>query len=289
MIRFLKQFLLQSKNDTSVQQFQADGYLPWTKGYVDHKWQQINEAINSDEILQIFRNQSQLPPKFGWRLDERIIEYSWLLSQLELRPRRLFDAGSALNFELILKRLHELGRNVTIMTLEPEQQAYWKLKVSYQYGDLRQTPFQDEWFDEIVSVSTLEHIGFDNTFYGSNAKPESGNYIQAVNELWRILKPNGVLYITLPYGEADDIIINGKVFARQFNADMLDRLLGCLKTDSKHSVFYRYTADGWILSEQSSCDDLHYFNIHTQQNYDEDVAAAARAVCCIRAIKPELL
>jgi SAM-dependent methyltransferase len=288
MMRSLRKQLVKFKRSqapTPLEKFEAGGYLPWTFGYEVYKWTAIMGAVTSSDTLDLFAKKKQLPHRFGWRIDERIVEYTWLISHMQSEFKHLLDAGSVLNFKPIIQHIHQLERDITIMTLEPELHAYWQLKVSYQYGDLRQIPFRDKWFDEIVSISTLEHIGFDNTFYGADTESEYGDYTQAVDELWRILKTNGTLYITLPYGQADDIIIDGKVFARQFNAEMLERLLSHLKTDNWDIVFYRYTADGWILSEQVDCDDLHYFNIHQQPEYDIDVAAAARAVCCIRAVK----
>ncbi len=112
-----------------------------------------------------------------------------------------------------------------------------------------------------------------------------GDYLQVVAELWRILAKNGTLYITVPYGQADDIVINDEIFARQFDADMLNQLIQNLDTTDVDIVYYRYTSDGWVLSNQTDCNPLHYFNIHNQQGYDEDFAAAARAVCCIKAVK----
>ncbi len=150
----------QSQNELTV--FQEMGYLPWKSGYDTYKWNAISEALTSANILDLFQTKVNLPEGFGWRIDERIVEYPWLFSNLKSESKRVLDAGSALNFLPTLEHLQNLNRDVTIMTLAPEDKAFWNKKISYHYGDLRQLPFRDEWFDEVVSISTIEHVGFDN-------------------------------------------------------------------------------------------------------------------------------
>ncbi len=284
-LRKIQRKIEANRKQNELSEFQKSGYLPWTAGYEIYKWNTITETITSDDILKLFNLKQTLPPQFGWHIDERIVEYPWLLSQLNEGNKRVLDAGSALNFLPTLQYLQKLNRDVTIMTLAPEDKAFWNKSISYHYGDLRQLPFRDEWFDEIVSISTIEHVGFDNTIYGASKEYSEEGYLQVVNELWRVLAPEGTLYITVPYGQADDIIIDGQIFARQFNATMMSQLLHNLNTSNVEVVYYRYTSEGWILSNQTECDPMHYFNIHQQRGYDEDVAAAARAVCCIKAVK----
>jgi ubiquinone/menaquinone biosynthesis C-methylase UbiE len=43
--------------------------------------------------------------------------------------------------------------------------------ISYVYGDLRNTILKDQCFDEIVCISTLEHIGMDNTMLYTKDSP----------------------------------------------------------------------------------------------------------------------
>ena len=231
-LRKIQRKIEANRKQNELNEFQNNGYLPWTAGYETYKWNTITETITSDDILKLFKLKKTLPSQFGWRIDERIVEYPWLLSQLNEENNRVLDAGSALNFLPTLQYLQKLNRDVTIMTLAPEDKAFWNKSISYHYGDLRQLPFRDEWFDEIVSISTIEHVGFDNTIYGASKEYSEEGYLQVVNELWRVLAPEGTLYITVPYGQADDIIIDGQIFARQFNATMMSQLLQNLNTSN---------------------------------------------------------
>lgn len=276
----------QKSNKALLERFYQQQNIPWSDGYSLHKWKSIEAALHSDEILAIFAQKASLPKAFGWRLDERIVEYPWLFSRLQAANLRSLDAGSALNHAPIVKLLLELKRNLTIITLAPENQAFWKDGISYQYGDLREIPFQDAYFDEIISISTLEHIGWSNEIYGTaNDQKRTGTVLNAALELWRVLKVSGSLYITVPYGLSQDIMVNNQIFAKQFDAVMLANLLDCFPSADIETVFYKYTAAGWQISTQSDCDGLSYYNVHLGKPFDSDVAAAARAVCCIRARK----
>ena len=83
-------------------------------------------------------------------------------SQLPGTPGELLDAGSVLNHDFILSHPGLMSKKITIMTLAPEDHSFWNMGINYVYGDLRHTYFRDEYFDFVVCISTLEHIGLDN-------------------------------------------------------------------------------------------------------------------------------
>ncbi len=261
------------------------GSKPWSSGYNLYKQLEIIETLDSNVILNIFKDKANLPDKFGYHIDERIIEYPWLFSRLKSAPKRTLDAGSALNFYWLIDRLQLLNRTLTIFTLAPEGRVYATHGISYEYGDLRDMPFRDHWFDEIVSISTLEHVGSSNKIYvkADEQTYGTGGFKDAGKELWRILKPDGDLYITVPYGQDEIVTIQGEPFMRQFDKVQLQQLLDCFDSATIDLTFYQYFETGWQLSTQEACDTVHYFNIHETKELDEDYAAAARAVCCIHA------
>jgi len=49
-------------------------------------------------------------------------------------------------------------------------------------------------------------------------------------------------------------------------------------------TFFKYEADGWRLSTQDDCRDVHYFNMH-EHHQAPDKAASARAIACLKGIK----
>jgi hypothetical protein len=68
-------------------QFMRSGMKPWTKGYIEYKEHEIARVL-ADKVF----TSGELPAKFGYRLDERIIEYPWLFSRLPATEGTLLDA-----------------------------------------------------------------------------------------------------------------------------------------------------------------------------------------------------
>lgn len=77
--------------------FYMTGLKPWARGYLEYKAKTIKRILLDGSF-----NTDNLKPGYGFRLDERVIEYPWFFSRLPAGPGRLLDAGSVLNFEYIL-------------------------------------------------------------------------------------------------------------------------------------------------------------------------------------------
>ncbi len=286
LVQQLRRTIRPHPKQQRIRRYHANGSLPWTDGYEDHRWQVINEVLNSD-LLALFRQDVPLPPHYGWRLDERVVEYPWLFAHLSDTPARMLDAGSVLNHRPIIPHIAARHKHLTVLTLAPEGIAFWQQAISYHYGDLRDLPFRDAWFDEIVCLSTLEHVGMDNRGYRAD-DPGSSNaasYTAAATELWRVLKPDGVLFVSVPFGQYQRVEWNGVPFMQQFEASMLRQLEACFEDGDIRTWFYQYKPEGWIVSTEDDCAGLAYFNIHAASDYDDDYAAAARAVCCMEVRK----
>ena len=71
-------------------------------------------------------------------------------------------------------------------------------------ADARALPFPDASFDQVLLVSTLEHIGADNEVYGVEGEPDDTGREAALRELRRVLRPSGSLLVTVPLGEPGD-------------------------------------------------------------------------------------
>lgn len=259
--------------------FMLNGKKPWTIGYDAYKHKQVAQVLLHENF-----NPNMLPIGYGFRLDERIVEYPWLMSRLPSNKGKLLDAGSTLNFDFMLSQNKISSKKLFISTLAPESNSFWQEGISYVYEDLRETCYKDNYFDWIVSLSTVEHIGLDNTmlYTTDDSKNEKtpDSYLLAIKEFYRILKPGGVLYISLPFGKRKN---HG--WLQVFDSEMLDELVDEFSPTSIIEHHFKYGPDGWQVSSRENNENATYFDINKQKAYDTDYAAAARAVVCLELIK----
>ncbi len=271
--------VLKLKEKIDLMRFFLCGKIPWTAGYYLYKADVISSAIAS-KILDV----SKLPEGFGYRVDERVIEYPWFFSRLESAAGNLLDAGSALNFDFAISHEKLKNKKITIMTLAPENNCFHYLGVSYIFGDLRETFFKDESFDFVASISTIEHIGLDNSMLyacGAGYKESSPElYLNAVKEFKRVLKKGGKIYITVPYGKYKNY-----GWQQIFTHAMIEKVKKIFDPSSFVETYFQYSPSGWINSNADAAKDCEYFNIHEEKKCSGDFAAAARAVACLEMTK----
>jgi len=263
----------------SVQAYLRRGRKPWSGGYLEYRNDFIVRVLQDPDTLTRFRLNQSLPEGYGPRLDERVVEYPWVISKLTDAPGRLLDAGSSLNHVFLLDFPILAKKTLVIYTLAPEG-TFEREHVSYLYGDLRDTILRDGTFDEVVCISTLEHVGLDNTFLYTTDKrykeSQASGYREALRELRRLLAPGGRLFLTVPYGAYQDF-----GWLQQFDRRLLDDALDVFDGTLVDRAFYRYTAGGWILATSDDCDACRYYDVHARSDYDADYAAASRAVACV--------
>jgi SAM-dependent methyltransferase len=260
------------------------GRRPFGKGYRHYKDRYLRRILENDELLHVFNASQQLPPNFGLRLDERSVEYPWLLSRLSrfAKQSRFLDAGSTLNFEFILQHPAVHLHKWSILTLSPESNCFWNLGVSYLYEDLRALPFQDDWFDGVTCISVIEHVGMDNGDYaGHDAYREKRprDFLLAVSEMRRILRPGASLLLSVPFGRYEN---HG--WLQQFDSTMVAELISEFRPQRIDKTFFRYTQQGWKLATEEECSDLPYVDGSRNQDSNERHTDPSDATFAVTAI-----
>jgi len=265
--------------DSAIQSYLKAGRIPWSPGYKQYRHKLLQEAVRDPALLALFRDRSLLPEAYGFGVDERIVEYPWVLSRLTTAPETLLDAGSTLNYPYLLDLPQFQKKTVVIYTLAPESQEK-RANVSYMYGDLRETLFRDAVFQSIVCISTLEHVGLDNTMlYTTDVRFQEAQpteYRKVMAELQRLLAPGGVLLLTVPFGKKANF-----GWMQQFALEDLDDIATAFGGPPHEKTFIRYSAQGWRLATPEECATCEYFNVHTASEPAPDRAAAARAIACL--------
>lgn len=259
--------------------YRLNGRRPWSRGYLDYRRKYILQVIHQQELASRFATSQPLPYRYGARLDERVVEYPWVLTRLSRQPARLLDAGSALNHDYIIDTIAMQKKTVVICNLIQEKRIP-RDRVSYTSGDLRHTPFHAAAFDEIVCISTLEHVGLDSSrIYTSDSRYKEArpaDYRKVMGELRRLLLPGGHLLLTVPFGRYQN---NG--WFQQFDQSLLEDAVNVFDGQVREQTFYRYTSEGWNVAQASDCQECQYFDSNTTRRFDSDFAAAARAVACL--------
>lgn len=131
--------------------------------------------------------------------DERVIEIPWVLARLA--AGRVLEVGYA---------YAEPAYLAALVAESPEELVGVDLAETDVPGmetvraDVRELPFADASFDQVLLVSTLEHVGADNRVYGLDDQSDVAGRLEALRELRRVLRPRGTLLVTVPLGEPGD-------------------------------------------------------------------------------------
>ncbi len=257
--------------------YRVTGRRPWTPGYYTAKIQAISAAIDQ----KILHEARDLPPGFGFGIDERVVEYPWVFSQLPSNAIAALDAGSSLNHAFLLDRLPLDRLKLTIMTLAPEKRCFWRRSLSYVYDDLRQPIFADGLFDCVISISTIEHIGLNNTLLYTNdsSKNESDvlGFIPAVKQFRRILKPGGVCLLTVPFGHREVYD-----WYQVFDNLMVEKIVSAFEPIDVRAEYFGYSATGWHRAKSDDLVDALFEDRNNSGGIPSDRAAAARGLVCLR-------
>lgn len=261
--------------------YRCGGRKPWSTGYSVYKFEQIRHIIQNK--IDIF-SQEKLPPNYGFGLDERIVEYPWFFSRLKENEKIILDAGSTLNHADILSVDLLKGRKLHISTLAYEGLPKSEICPTYTFEDLRQMCYKDEIFDAVCCLSTLEHIGMDNTFIYTPDESKRENdkyaYLTAVHEFKRVLKNSGILYLTMPYGRYK----NHKWF-QIFDALMIEKVKEVFAPSKIVETYFKYENEQWNYSNALACQNGYYFDIHREKRFRSDYLAASESVVCLELIK----
>ncbi len=167
----------------------------------------------------------------------------WELGRIAEEPfsGRNLDVSSP---KLLPSLLRSEGRGewiaVDLFAQEIEAWRHVDPELDLRVEDARHLSFGDDGFDGCVCVSVIEHI------------PDDGD-AEAMAEIWRVLRPGGVLHLTIPvanphrdvmidrevYGEASARVGEQVFFARYYGEAELDRRLLALPWEIEAREYVR--------------------------------------------------
>jgi len=215
---------------------------------------------------------------YGIGQTERVVEIPWALSKYN-GGARVLEVGCSFASENpeYIQGLQDLNipelHGIDISSVE----APHFIKKT---ADIRESGYETGFFDFVLCISTLEHVGKDNTKYyqpvaelrrdqQKSLKPDA----QALAEMFRVLASGGKLIVTVPFGRLIDYgwftHYDSRAISRVFEATPLARI---------SAEYFKYTEKGWMPCAAA---DL------AQTGYGDNGAPAAAGLACFEITKPE--
>ena len=180
--------------------------------------------------------------------DERVVEVPWVLSRLT--GERALEVGYAFAEPPYLAALLRAGfAELTGVDLAEADVP----GLTGVQADVRDLPFDDQAFDLVLCVSTLEHVGADNSGYGLDAEDDGASRLTALRELRRVLTRAGRLLITVPCGEPGDY-----GWFHQDDVRGWTRLFTRAGFFVEEQEVYELTEEGWRASPELVTAGLRY-------------------------------
>lgn len=260
----------------------SGGSVPWSKGYSKYRNDFIEKVLASSEMVDLFNQRGQLPNRYGFKLDERCIEIPWVYSKI-VEAQSIMDAGCAyFKFDSVRRRL-DSQTEVTLLTLDERdmKMPFYSNKVTRLEADLRDMPIPDASFDTVVCISTLEHVGMDNTkLYtddGVFQEYRDADFLKAVRDMARVVRPSGSFFLSVPFGACAN---HG--WLQVFDNSMLDEVTSTLGLTLREETVYQHTTQGWEKSSRNKAREAIYFDVHADKaGVEKSLLAAAESVACL--------
>lgn len=205
---------------------------------------------------------------FGPDTTERVVEIPWAISRWD-GAARVLDLGYAFAPRVYLSALTALPAR-EVHGVDHESAPVPSLRRTR--ADLRALPYRDGSFDLVICISTIEHIGMDNTRYGivAEALTEAGD-AATLREIERVLAPGGRALVTVPFGRRED---HG--WFRQYDEASWSALLRTTTLRPETVETYVLEDRGWRPADPRSLANVSYGG----------GSPAARAVLCAELRKP---
>jgi SAM-dependent methyltransferase len=214
--------------------------------------------------------------RFNWRtlrrklfikkalINERIIEIPFVIDTLAgiSKMSRVLDLGC---MESVLP-LFLAGLGFQVTGFDFRQYPYQVPNFKFVQGSILDLPFEKWSFDVVTCVSTIEHIGIG--FY-SDPKDNLSADIKGMLEIKKVLKPGGLLILTVPFGKA---FINNQ--QRIYDQQGLDKLL----------VGFSVNTIKFFKNIQATKGNNYWEQIPLSQAESLRYTSGTECVCCLSAL-----
>jgi SAM-dependent methyltransferase len=196
-------------------------------------------------IYQLRSDGSVVPnPLFhrAWdKLHSRCVEYPFAATQVDGKGV-ILDVGTAKADPAWVTWL--AGSSAVVHATDVDPPRFPASGIHFHRADVRALPLGDATVDLVLAVSVIEHIGLSVALVdGPRPAVSTDGHLEAFVELLRVVRPQGRIVLTFPFGRQAGLILGGS--ARAFNESSLDayrRLAVPLRLDYYE---YQHAGGGW--------------------------------------------
>jgi len=188
------------------------------------------------------------------RQSERIVEVPWVLGKYQ-GEQRVLEIGFAYAEDHYLQALVDLQIQF-LVGIDAAESPWPRDRFPFHriQGDLLHGCIAPHTFELILCVSTIEHIGRDNTRYGLDANRDvSAPDQMAMRSMSEWLEPGGRLLLTVPFGKFEDVgwLIN-------YDMDHLTDLIKSSQLDIVEQRYFGWMPGGWVETEPAELGNRGY-------------------------------
>lgn len=198
-------------------------------------------------------------------ISERIAEIPFALSCLSSIPSggKVLDLGCAES--IFPLEASYLGFHVTGVDFRPY--PYKHPNLTFLQADIMNLPFDNQSFDAVSAISTLEHIGLGS--YDDpkvTQKPDA----TALKQVARVLKKQGIFILTVPFGK-----MCPNTHQRVYDQKMIEALL-----QDFHIEDIRYLV---LVSKEKNDKGMYWGQVSLKEASEVESGSVTKAVCLIKA------
>ena len=147
---------------------------------------------------------------------EREVEIPFVLDNMPEPPAKLLDVSCS--YSTFLLEMDKLGFDAWGIDILDYGVPYSK----FIKADARNIPFKNNSFDVITCISALEHYGLVETPYHSDTVYDSEAPFTAMKEMARVIKDDGIIILTLPFGYCESGLLKWIKF---YNSNGIKQLI----------------------------------------------------------------
>lgn len=189
---------------------------------------------------------------------ERLAEYGYMTDVIRrLRPASLLDVGCVLNLRAFDPFIPP---SCAVSFLNPASEPIARERATYFKAPLEE--FHGPRFPLVTCLSTLEHVGFDNTRYGTHLKdlgwdwPEAiQGIVRSVERLVDFVADEGELVVSCPFGRKEFVRLPPETGVRVWqvlHAEHLAALRASPRLRGLEFILLRLGSQGWEAAEETA-------------------------------------